>query len=234
MSLEILRNFDSCNLLASRAAQDLAAKVLDLLPKQSVNLVLTGGTVGIKTLAELAPHLTGKDLSSLHFWWGDDRFVEEHSQERNYVQAAQVLISKISIPASNLHQIPAAGNLSLIESASEFAGQLEQERPKFDIVLLGMGADGHVASLFPESRPKPLSELVVAEQNSPKPPALRISLSYQALSGADEVWFLVSGLDKADAVSRVFTNQDLPASRVKGKKLTRWYLDTQAASKMVS
>jgi 6-phosphogluconolactonase len=232
MRLEVVRDFLNGQQLASKAAEDLAQEVLELLSKQSVNLVLTGGSVGIKTLSELAPLLVAKDLSGLHLWWGDERFVEERSSERNYVQAVAAMISKISIPAKNLHPMPASGDKSLIDAASEFAQHLGDTSPQFDIVLLGMGSDGHVASLFPGSDATVVTDLVSVEKNSPKAPAERISLSIQALSSATEVWFLVSGSDKANAVKRVFDNEDLPAAKVTGKKLTRWYLDAQAASEL--
>jgi 6-phosphogluconolactonase len=128
--------------------------------------------------------------------------------------------------------MPASGDKSLIDAASEFAQHLGDTSPQFDIVLLGMGSDGHVASLFPGSDATVVTDLVSVEKNSPKAPAERISLSIQALSSATEVWFLVSGSDKANAVKRVFDNEDLPAAKVTGKKLTRWYLDAQAASEL--
>jgi 6-phosphogluconolactonase len=230
MNRQVLDNFDSGDQLASQAASDLASKVLDLMEKQVVHLVLTGGTVGIKTLGQLAPRLAGKDLQKLHLWWGDERFVSEQSDERNYVQAEKVLLSKISIPIENLHQLPAAGPLSLLEAALAFEEHIKDVSPSFDIVLLGMGPDGHVASLFPDSEPTSVGENVVAEANSPKPPSQRLSLSYNALSSATEVWFLVAGADKAKAVQEVFEGGDLPAANVSGQKLTRWYLDKAAAA----
>ena len=234
MNLEILSHFENGDQLAKQAAEDLAHKVLLLLETQPVHVVLTGGTVGIKTLAELSPLLAGQDLSRLHLWWGDERFVEDSSQDRNYRQAEQALLRNISIPPENLHQIPSADSASLDSAASSFAAYIENLKPRFDIVLLGMGPDGHVASLFPDSTPKQFGEWLVAEPSSPKPPAQRISLSYKALSGAGEVWFLVAGGDKAAAVSQVFTKKDLPAAQVSGVNRTRWYLDTAAAAELTS
>lgn len=232
MTKEVLSHFTSADELAKQAARDLAEKILGLLDSQSVNVVLTGGTVGTKTLAELAPLLQGKDLENLHLWWSDERFVPVDSPDRNFVQATEALLSKISIPPGNLHQMPAAGAKPLLEAAADFADQVSEAAPSLDIVLLGVGPDAHVASLFPGSSPMNFGELVVAEANSPKPPAERISLSYSALSSGNEVWFLVAGDDKAEAVSRVFGGEQLPASRVSGRSITRWYLDTAAATKL--
>ncbi len=230
MKLEVLHHFESGDQLAEQAATDLAEAITSLLPSQRVHIVLTGGTVGIKTLAALAPLLKSVDLKKIELWWGDERFVDASSHERNFVQASEALLSKVSIPATNLHQMPAAGDLSLAEAASKFSTHIDKVAPRFDIVLLGMGSDGHVASLFPNSAATSSGELVVAEANSPKPPSERISLSYSALCSAREVWFLVSGPDKADAVNQVFSGRDLPATKVSGQQLTRWYLDTQAAA----
>jgi 6-phosphogluconolactonase len=232
MTREVLDNFESADQLAHKAASDLASRVLDLIEDQVVHVVLTGGTVGIKTLEQLAPLLAGKNLSNLQLWWGDERFVAEDSPDRNFVQAKNALVSKILIPETNLHPFPAAGSLSLSEAASTFESHLQSVAPRFDIVLLGMGPDAHVASLFPDSDAPSYGENVVAESNSPKPPSQRLSLSYTALSSATEVWFLVAGTDKADAVNRVFRGEDLPASKVTGKKITRWYLDADAAARI--
>ena len=234
MKLEILRSFESGDQLAKQAASDLAERIISLIERKNAHVVLTGGSVGIKTLSELAPLLKGENLSNLHLWWGDERFVEESSQERNFVQARQALLRHVSIPAKNLHPMPAKNNLSLNDSAGQFASALESVSPEFDLVLLGMGPDGHVASLFPGSNPVNHGSMVIAESHSPKPPAERISLSFGALSSAREVWFLVSGTDKAAAVSEVFTKRKLPAALVTGKELTRWYLDTAAAKNLTS
>jgi 6-phosphogluconolactonase len=233
MSLRVLRDFPSSDQLARDAADDLFEKITSLLSlDKEAHIVLTGGTVGIKTLYELAPLVARMDLSRLHLWWGDERFVESESPDRNFIQARDALLSKIPVQPKNLHPMPSVESGSLSAAASAFASELEAISPKFDIVLLGMGPDGHVASLFPGSTPEGHGELVIAESNSPKPPAERISLSYKALCSADEVWFLVAGSDKADAVSKVFEDKTLPAALVFGKKHTRWYVDAAAAEKL--
>ena len=235
MSREIVSGFESGEQLAKQAAKDLAQHLHELLKLQpQVNLVLTGGTVGIKTLEELAGLLSSSDLSKLQVWWGDERFVASDSADRNELQARQALISKINLPEANIHAMPALGILDLDAAAELFSTQIEAINPRFDVILLGMGPDAHVASLFPNSRAKVHGKWVVSESNSPKPPSQRISLSYLALNSADQVWFLVSGIDKSEAVSKVFEGQDLPASKVTGTKKTRWYLDSAAASKITS
>ena len=221
--------------VAQNAARDLAKELARFLDAQhSVNLVLTGGTVGINTLSELASLLSGFDLSRLQIWWGDERFVESNSADRNSVQAYDALLSRIQIPAGNIHAMPSSEDGDLLAAAKAFSENFGSDYPSFDIVLLGMGPDGHVASLFQGSKAIEFGKWVVAEPDSPKPPQQRISLSYEALSSAKQVWFLVSGEDKAEAVSRVFDGEDLPATKVSGKEQTRWYLDLAAAAGITS
>jgi 6-phosphogluconolactonase len=235
MNRLVIRDLADASAVAETAARDLAQKLENLLKtKQSVKLVLTGGTVGIKTLSQLVPLIENFDLSRLSIWWGDERFVAADSPDRNFEQAREALLSKVRIPEGNIHAMPSTEDGDLLTATGSFAESLGAQEPSFDIVLLGMGGDGHVASLFPGSIGIEFGRWVVAEPNSPKPPSQRISLSYEALSSANEVWFLVAGADKAHAVSMVFTGQDLPASKVSGRDLTKWYLDEAAASEITS
>lgn len=235
MTREVVRDLANADAVASAAAGDLAAKLRDLLDsKPKVHLVVTGGTVGIKTLEKLAPMLTYLDLTRLQIWWGDERFVERGSSDRNFLQASDALLSRIAIPRENLHEMPAVEDGELLQASRAFADSLTSAPPEFDIVLLGMGPDGHVASLFPDSEPEAFGFWIVAESNSPKPPSSRISFSYKALCSAKEVWFLVSGADKAHAVTSVFSGEKLPASLVSGSSRTKWYLDEAAASELTS
>lgn len=221
--------------VAKSAAKDLSIELAHLLQSQQVvNLVLTGGTVGIKVLSELAPLIDHMDLSGLQIWWGDERFVEANSRDRNSVQANEALLSRIQVPKENIHEMPSIEVGDLETASKVFSELFESQVPTFDIVLLGMGPDGHVASLFPDSNAIEFGNWVVAEPDSPKPPQQRISLSYRALSSANQVWFLVAGRDKAAAVSRVFAGEDLPATRVSGKEQTKWYMDEAAASEITS
>jgi 6-phosphogluconolactonase len=235
MSRIVVRDLEGLDELARIAAQDLAGELKRLLAlQQSVNLVLTGGTVGIKVLSEMAPLMAKLDADRIQIWWGDERFVEASSPDRNFVQAREALLSKVLIPEDNIHAMPSTEDGDLREAAEAFSAKIDAYAPSFDVVLLGMGGDGHVASLFPGSSPMEIGGWVVAEPNSPKPPQQRISLSYEALASADQVWFLVAGEDKAAAVARVFHGEDLPATKVTGNQQTKWYLDKAAASEITS
>ena len=235
MKRVVIGDLVDADAVAETAAQDLASNLSSLLDtQQEVNLVLTGGTVGIKTLSKLAPLVKDLDFSRLSIWWGDERFVVPDSPERNFLQAKDALLSRVQIPTGNIHPMPSTEDGDLAEAAEAFAKTLESEAPNFDLVLLGMGGDGHVASLFPSSSPIEFGRWIIAESYSPKAPAQRISLSYEALSSAKEVWFLVSGEDKSNAVSRVFAGELLPAGRVTARNLTKWYMDKAAASGITS
>lgn len=235
MKLELVKGFEDANSLATRFASDLSKELLGLLKnKESVNLVVTGGTVGTNVLEHLGKLLSDADLSNLHIWWTDERFLGHKSEDRNYLQAERAFISQVSIPQDNIHEMPSLEDGELRSAAQSFASEIESLNPHFDIVILGMGPDGHVASLFPGSPGITFGSWVVAEENSPKQPKERISLSYSALSSSEEIWFLVAGSEKSDAVAAVFDKVDLPATKVNGKSCTRWYLDKAAGSKITS
>lgn len=142
-----------------------ARLLLALLDAQAVrrplHVCLTGGTVGTKTLAEVAasPLRDLVDWTGVHLWWGDERFVAAASDDRNERQAREALIDALDVPEENVHPFPADdAAASLEEAASAFAELLAQHGsdggswPIFDVTLLGVGPDGHVASLFPASR----------------------------------------------------------------------------------
>ena len=222
----VVNRFKDADEVAAGAAEAVVVRVQELLAFQSeVNLVLTGGTVGILTLTKLRD--LPMDWSRVQVWWGDERFVEKSSSDRNELQAKNALLNHIEIPKANLHPFPASDEgMSLDEAAEAFRREVAGVR--FDILLLGMGPDGHVASLFPGKAAE--GELVVAEHDSPKPPPQRLSLSYEAINSAREVWFTVAGADKKDAVSVAFGDQpeSLPVGRVHGQERTVWFVDSTA------
>ena len=222
----IVNRFKDADAVATGAAEAIVARITELLTEQdTVNLVVTGGTVGILTLAKLRD--IAFDLSRVHIWWGDERFVEKNSSDRNELQARKAWLDHVQVPAENIHPFPASDEgLSLDEAADAFRSAVAGVR--FDILLLGIGPDGHVASLFPGHDAQ--GEFVVAEHNSPKPPPQRLSLSYAAINSAREVWFTVAGADKQNAVSVAFGDdpESLPVGRVRGTDRTVWFVDATA------
>lgn len=220
------------------AALEKLASVLGLKPQ--AHFVVTGGTVGIASLASLARLDDGSvDWSRVHVWWGDERFVEHASGDRNAVQARNAWLNHCAVPAENIHEFPASDQGLDIHAASQLFEQelarfssADAAYPEFDLLLLGMGPDGHIASLFPGQEHDP-EAVVVAIEDSPKPPPMRLSLNYGVINAASEVWFTVAGADKADAVSVAFGDdpQSLPVGRVSGKLRTVWFLDQTAGAR---
>ncbi len=238
MSKTVINRFSDINSVADNTAAKLIEKLVALLAtKDEVHLVLTGGTVGIATLASLRgnPSHARVDFTRVHFWWGDERFVPADSPDRNALQAKNALLKNLKLDNLKVHEFPSADNgLELQQAAKDFAIHVETVKPRFDVVLLGMGPDGHIASLFP-GKPLPETGLwIIAEEDSPKPPPQRLSFTYEALNSADEVWFVVAGADKQDAVSVAMgdTPDHLPVGRVHGKLLTQWFIDSTAGTKV--
>jgi 6-phosphogluconolactonase len=233
LETRIFKNRDD---LVSTAAQMIAQKLENLSSLQKdIHIAITGGTVGILTLEALRRQTKAMDLSRLHIWWVDERFVPRESSDRNELQARKSWLEGSGIVEKNIHAFPASDSTSIEHAARSFASEIEGMKPDFDLVLLGMGEDGHVASLFPGSEVMAFGNYVVVEENSPKPPKVRLSLSMNAINSAKEVMFLVSGIEKAQAVSNAISGVgNLPAGDVSGLNSTLWLLDEDAASMITS
>lgn len=230
---------------ADAVARATAARLLlALLDAQAVrpvvHVALTGGTVGTKTLVEVSRSELADlvDWSGVHLWWGDDRFVPAEDDDRNAKQAHAVLIDALPIPAENVHALPASDEAADLDSAvtvarAELASWAPDggTHPVFDVTLLGVGPDGHVASLFPGKPTLEVTDVAaVGESDSPKPPPARVSLTLPVLNDSRQVWFVVAGADKQEAVDAVLRGgSDLPAAKVSGRDVTLWLLDAAAA-----
>jgi 6-phosphogluconolactonase len=222
--------------LVATASQMISFRLFSFSKEdREIHIAITGGTVGILVLEAIGVLVKNEDLSKLHIWWVDERFVSEQSSDRNELQARTAWLSDSSIKEQNIHPFPAEESGSIDDAAKSFANQIEKYSPSFDLVLLGMGEDGHVASLFPGSKGIEVGTWVVIEKESPKPPPQRLSLSRQAINGAKEVVFLVSGAEKAGAVRDALSGVgNLPASTVSGTDRTIWLIDEAAASEITS
>ncbi|MEY4639773.1 MAG: hypothetical protein RLY13_771 [Actinomycetota bacterium] len=232
----IVNRFSDAASVAKNAATDLAAKLTALLAENDqVHIQVTGGTVGIQTLSELSQlrEFQNLELSRLHIWWGDERYVASDSDDRNAKQANTALFSKLQNQKPVLHEFPSTDSgLSLADAAEKFQEEFVALCPIFKIALVGMGPDGHICSLFPDKPAPAVDALVIAEHNSPKPPPQRLSFSYSAMNQVEEIWFVVAGADKQTAVAVAFGDdpQSLPVGRVRGTQKTVWYLDSTAGS----
>ncbi len=233
-----------------------AALVARLAAAQAVHgtasVVLTGGGVGtavLRHVAELAGEpAPGQDVdwTAVDVWWGDERFVPADDDERNEKGAREALLDRVGAPPQRVHPIPAsdAGFAEPEEAAQWYAGTLADAArdagtdgplPRLDVLLLGMGAEGHVASIFPHTPAASDGRPVVAVRDCPKPPPTRVSLGFSAIGSAEEVWLLVAGEGKAEAVARALGGADpveVPAAGACGRRATRWLLDAAAASRL--
>lgn len=228
MSAEI-RVLETPALLSMAAAQQVAEEIQRVLQvKPRVRIVLTGGTLGIQILKDLS--VLEIPVSKLDVFFGDERYVPLDDSDRNEQQALEAWPELV---ASKLFRFPdSTGTLERARIEfdalmTEELGALSQDTAAFDILILGMGPDGHVASLFPERQH--LEAWIVAEADSPKPPVQRLSFSYKALNRSKKVWFLVSGETKAAATRSVLKDPrcDLPAAQIQGLSGTHWFLDLE-------
>jgi 6-phosphogluconolactonase len=233
--------------LARAAAEALVAR---LAAAQAVHgsaaVVLTGGGMGIAVLEQVAavaaePVHETVDWTAVDVWWGDERFVPAADDDRNEKAARAALLDVVGVPAERVHAMPPSdGDFAEPEDAAAwYADQLAAAAPdgaavpRLDLLLLGMGPEGHVASIFPDSPAIEDARTVVAVRDCQKPPPTRISLGLAAINAAEEVWLLVSGEAKAPAVAQALAGADpadLPAAGVHGTRATRWLLDRAAAA----
>ncbi len=236
-SVEIRKAINAVD-VATQATNEILDTITEVLSKKDIaHVALTGGTVGILTLEVLAKTIAERktDLSKVHFWWGDERFVGRDSADRNALQARNALLNSIDVPSENIHEFPSSDNgLDVNVAMMQFTEHLDtafaHNTAAMDLTILGMGPDGHVASLFPgQSHP---GELVVAVPDSPKPPAERLSMSMELINRSEKIIFVVSGIDKAEAIESVHKNPDcdLPAAKVSAKGKTLWIVDEAAGA----
>lgn len=222
--------------LATAVAGELLTRLADAQSLGRLpHVVLTGGSIAEVLYAELGRLAAASevDWSHVEFWWGDERFVAPDSPDRNALAARRAFLDVVGVDPARVHEMPSTATSPDVHAgAAAYAADLAGHGPaEFEVVLLGMGPDGHVASLFPGR-----TELAVRDRDtvavtaSPKPPPERISLTLPALNRARSVWLLVSGAAKADAVARALTQGDLPAAQVAGHADTIWFLDRDAAS----
>lgn len=228
------------NTLTFPTAQNAVEKIaqeLQLYSRQNraVHISLSGGSTPkllFKTLAN-APYNTEINWANLHFWWGDDRMVPPHDPESNYGEVQKLLFDHIQIPAENIHRI--RGEADVEQELARFSQELTACVPnqQFDWVILGMGTDGHTASLFPHQTNFDDPNLAVIAKH-PESGQIRISKTAKLLEQAKRITYLVTGASKAEILKEIQTtpanNLPYPAAKIKAQTgITEWYLDKEAA-----
>jgi 6-phosphogluconolactonase len=230
------------DLLAAAAAARLITKLVDAqAARGSASLVLTGGRTGNAVMAHVrdSPARDAVDWSRVDFYWGDERFLPSGHADRNETQAREALLDHIPLDPSRVHVMePSDGRFGDDPDAAalDYAQVLGTPVPAFDVLLLGVGEEGHTASIFPDSPAVHEEALtVVAVRDCPKPPPTRVSLTLPAIRRADEVWLMTTGEAKADPVARALSGAspvEIPAAGARGVHRTLWLLDSSAAAKL--
>jgi 6-phosphogluconolactonase len=239
-----IETYPDTGTLVTATGDRLAAAISEAIAARGKALiVLTGGGTGIGLLKHLGSRTV--DWSRVHLFWGDDRYVPSNNDERNEKQAREALLDHIDIPADNIHPMPASdgrfgadldGAARAYEQTLAANSETGEPTPVFDVHLLGMGGEGHINSLFPHT-PAVLEtrRMVVGVDDSPKPPPRRITLTLPAVRRSRQVWLVVSGEAKADAVAAAVGGADpadVPAAGAIGIEATVWLLDAAAARRL--
>ncbi|WP_438672286.1 6-phosphogluconolactonase [Solihabitans fulvus] len=239
------------DLLAAAAAARLVTALVDAqAARGSASLVLTGGRTGTAVLAHLrdSPARDAVDWSRVDLYWGDERFLPSGHPDRNETQARAAFLDHVPVSPERVHVVepsdgrfgddPDAAADAYADVLAAAAAQAEGDGsvPAFDVCLLGVGEEGHTASIFPDSPAVHETErTVVAVRDCPKPPPTRVSLTLPAIRRSVQVWLMTTGESKADAVASVFGGAGevaLPAAGARGQRRTLWLLDAGAAAKV--
>ncbi|QIY70354.1 6-phosphogluconolactonase [Streptomyces sp. RLB1-33] len=237
-------------LMAQAAAARLITKVVDAQASRGyASVVLTGGRNGNGLLAALAaaPARDAVDWGRIDLWWGDERFLPEGDPDRNDTQARAALLDSVPVDPARVHPMPASDGpygADVDAAAEAYAAELAKAAspenhgsvPSFDVLMLGVGPDTHVASLFPElPAVRETERTVVGVHGAPKPPPTRVTLTLPAIRSAREVWLLAAGEDKAQAAAIALSGAgevQAPAAGAHGRSRTLWLLDAAAASRL--
>jgi 6-phosphogluconolactonase len=237
--IEVLPDLEALSEAAARRFTALASTAVS--KRGAFTLALAGGSTPQRLYARLgkAPFTHQVPWQKVHFFWGDERCVPPEHPDSNFRMVQQTLLSRVPVPIENIHRMP--GELPPLQGAAQYESTLKnffsfQALPRFDLVLLGLGEDGHTASLFPGS--PALSEqerwVVAVEHTTPPPPLVsRLTLTLPVLNSARQVIFLAAGQAKAGRLRQVLQGEghSLPAGQVsppQGQVL--WLVDREAGS----
>jgi len=212
--------FPNGEAVAHAAAEAVRAACLEAVAERGLfHWVLAGGTSPRRCYALLR----SADLpwDRVHCWFGDERLLPQGDADRNETMAREALLDGVAIPATQIH--PIVGDDPVV-AAADYAAEMVQVT-RFDLILLGMGEDGHTASLFPDNTALEMTELAVPVFNSPKPPPLRVSMGYAALNNHRRCLILAAGAGKREPLRRIQQGENLPVARV---ERSEWLVDEAA------
>lgn len=248
MSETVVVVVPDAEILASAVAARLVVKIIDAQAERGwASIVLTGGRIAAKVLRSVGelPAADAIDWSHVDLWWGDERFLPAGDPERNETQAREALLDSLALDPARIHPMPPSDGPdgdNAEAAAQRYARDLaaaakpgSSEVPHFDVLMLGVGEDGHVASIFPEHPVGYATGTTAAVHNSPKPPPTRITLTMHTIRTAEEVWLVASGSDKAVAIGMAIEGagpRQVPAAGATGTEKTLWLIDRPAAAKV--
>ena len=246
MSETVVVVVPDADILAAAVAARLIVKIIDAQAERGwADVVLTGGRVAAKVLRSVKelPAADAVDWARVDLWWGDERFLPAGHPDRNETQAREALLDALPLEPARVHAMPASDGPDGDDAkaaAARYARELaaaakpgSSELPHFDVLMLGVGEDGHVASIFPEHPVGYETGTTAAVHNSPKPPPTRVTLTMPTIQTAEEVWLIAAGKDKAAAVGMAIEGagpKQLPAAGAVGTDKTLWLLDRAAAA----
>lgn len=232
---------DAASLAAAVAARTITSLVDAIAERGAAHLCVTGGTIGTASLAAIAqsPAVSAVAWERVHVWWSDERFCPVGDPDRNDTAARTQFLDLVAVDPAHVHSMPAPGGawgddpeLAADAYAAELAAAAApgQSCPEFDVLMLGVGPDGHVASLFPGRPELTQTRPVCGVVGSPKPPPVRLTFSFATIGRARQVWLVASGAEKAEAMANALGFATVPAGMVSGTETTLALLDRSAAA----
>lgn len=218
---------DATELVTAVASAAMETISRHLLEKDECHIALTGGTLGLHCALELVELINNSgDLTGLNIWFSDERFVASDSPLRN----SRPVRDELQNSSVFVHGVASSDEgVSLLEAAALYDAELHEVT--MDLTMLGLGPDGHVASLFPHHWQQEAVNKAIAIVDSPKPPSERISFSMACINSSAQLWIIAAGESKAVAVKQLLeADKTVPAGHVRAKQLTRLFLDSEAYS----
>ena len=232
---------------ADAVVQHVVADLVALISKRSVggadvHIALTGGTVGVAINAALLSNPVVQNCRTLHLWFSDERYVPRGHEDRNDLNLEPLLANFVG----KVHHVAGPETSESVQaSASAYAQELHlatttrfcADNTLMDVSIIGLGPDGHVASIFPHSQTLYATDAVVAVTDSPKPPLVRVSWTYPTINASREAWIVACGEAKSEAVAHILADEPIteqmiaqtPACGVHGKYETRLFIDFAAS-----
>jgi len=237
--LEVLEDM---NAVAHRAADLFVRASQQARARGTFTVALSGGSTprAFHTLLAQPPYRDQVDWTQVHFYWGDERYVPPDDQESNFRMARETLLEHVPVRAEQIHRMPTE-QADPEQAAAQYAQELRQgfglmpgQLPRFDLVYLGMGPDGHTASLFPHTAALAVTDALVVANYVPKFATYRLTLTVPVLNAAANIAFLVAGPDKVDALAAVLEGprapEDYPSQLVAPADGTLYWIVDRAAA----